>query len=66
MVLEGVRYSAFLVTFTTDRGKERTATVHAPGPPLASNPWLHEIVCRYLDGRGDVDATKKIVVRRKS
>jgi len=60
LVLEGVTYHPFLIRFTTTDGRRHVKTLWAPALFALRDP-----VVRYLDDRGDVDSSKKVVVRCK-
>ena len=63
LVVESIPYAPYLVRFSTRDGRRRVKTLWAPqGGPRA---WVSESVTSYLDDRGDVDASKNVIVRVK-
>lgn len=64
LVVEGVPYAPFLVRFSTLDGRRRVKTLWSPrhGP----RSWIAQEVTYYLNARGDVDASKNVLVRVKS
>ena len=60
MVVEGVVYRPYSVSFKTRSGKRTRVTHWSPG-----QPWLGGEIARMLSERGDVDSKAQVFVSKK-